>query len=275
MSDEHDRGEWIPWYCEDSPGWLELSLAARGAAEGISRKMGRKRGELHLGSRGLRGLAVLLRCTWEELEPAIHELTSGKHPRFVVTDDERMLIDPGHASRQLKGSTRRMFEKRAKADSEPPSQPVTERHNPSPTVTPSLLISSDLKSDLGSRESTPSATPPDWWDSTCDTVEMATGEKFNRGAAWLRYSGHRRKKREPISQPDAQQFLVSVDVKERRQERQREQVTRDISKQRDEARAPKPEPVWRPPADDANAATPEQHRQFAEELQRRLAGAGR
>ena len=131
------------------------------------------------------------------------------------------------------------------------------------------------ESDLGSRESTSDAGPPGWWEGTCGAVEMATGETINRAAAWLGYSGHRRDKGKAMSPGDAQQFLIRVDVKEARQERQRAQVTRDISKQRDEARAPKPEPVWRPPADDANAATPEQHRQFAAELQRRLASGGR
>lgn len=95
-----ERGGWIPWYCEDSPGWLELSLAARGAAEGIARKMGPHRGELHLGPRGLRGLAVLLRCSWAELEPALAELTEGPHPRLVVSEDQRVIIDLYFAARK-------------------------------------------------------------------------------------------------------------------------------------------------------------------------------
>lgn len=161
-----------------------------------------------------------------------------------------------------------------------PSQPTRSpelRENfarSSPDVPTSTSYSSSV-SDLGSRESTPSATPPEWWEGTCGAVEMATGEQFNHAAAWLRYSGHRRDKGRSLTANDAQQFLVSVDVKERRQERHREQVSRDIVKQRDEARAPKPEPVWRPPADDADAATPEEHARFAAELQRRLASGGR
>ncbi len=118
MTKERDRGEWIPWYTDDSPGWLELSLAARGAAEGIARKMGRHRSVLHLGSRGLRGLAVLLRCRWEELEPALAELLApgpnGEAPRLIVDESQSILIDPGHESRQRKTSTERVREFRGR-----------------------------------------------------------------------------------------------------------------------------------------------------------------
>lgn len=270
-----ERGDWIPWYVDDSPGWLALSLAARGAAEGIARKMGRRSGELHLGAHGLRGLAVLLRCSWEELEPALAELLGGPEPRFVVTEDQRLLIDPQHEERKRETSrerTQRWRDKKAATSSAPPPAP-------SP---PEEIRQDKTRQEVTSRDVTVTRVtsqivtggPPEWWDSTCGAVEMATGETINRAAAWLRYSGHRRANGKPMSSADAQQFLVSVDVKERRQERQRERVTKDMARERDEAKAPKPEPVWKPPADDHLAATPEQHRAFAAELQRKLAGTG-
>lgn len=271
-----ERGDWIPWYVDDSPGWLDLSLAARGAAEGIARKMGRRSGELHLGARGLRGLTALLRCSWEELEPALAELLGGPEPRFLVTENERLLIDPQHSERRRETSRERTAKYRARKAAEA---------SPLPAPSPEEEIRQDkTRQEVTSHVvdvTSPNVTrvtdePPEWWDTTCATVEMATGETFNRAAAWLRYSGHRGDKGKRITKADAQQFLVSVDAKERRQERERERVTRDLAHRRDEARAPKREPVWKPPADDAEAATPEEHRRFAAELQRRLAaGASR
>lgn len=160
-----ERGEWIPWYCADSPSWLRLSLAARGAAEGIARKMGPRSGELHLGAYGLEGLADLLRVRWEDLEPAIVELTSGPHPRLLVTEDRRILIDPDHPTRRLKGSTIRMHNKRSKEETterHQASQGVTECHEASLAVTPSILFSSSLinsSSDLKNTNVSPG--PPD------------------------------------------------------------------------------------------------------------------
>src|SRR5690349_4444194 len=106
-----DRGDWIPWYVEDSPGWLALSLAARGLAEGIARKMGRKRSELPLGSRGIRGIEQLMGRPWAEIEPAIRELLAkgpateefieGTPARLVYDATRRVLIDPDHETRRL------------------------------------------------------------------------------------------------------------------------------------------------------------------------------
>lgn len=218
-----DRGDWIPWYVDDSPTWLRLSLAARGAAEGIARKMGPRRGELRLGSLGLEGLADLLRVPWAELEPALAELLAGPHPRFLVSEDQRVLIDPDHASRRLKGSTLRMQRKRARDAAEAACEDdvtdvagVTERHIPPPNVTrvtPSRLISSDL-SDLGSdlsgrSEDPPQVTarepdrpppsepppapvlaaedlpdvPPPWWGAAVATAEQTTGRTCELAAA--------------------------------------------------------------------------------------------
>lgn len=249
---DRDRGEWIPWYCDDSPGWLELSLAARGAAEGIARKMGRSRGELHLGSRGLKGLAVLLRCSWEELEPAIRELTEGDHPRFIVSEDQRVLIDPEHESRRRPTSADRVkkHRNRSKSDQVPDSDvtPVTVTAVTEDRVThvtgasvSSPLLSSDLKiSDPDQNNLTGGSSadpPPKWFGDLVAAIELQCVVDLRVPDCWLRYAGHRESKSEEDGRPrkpspgDARYWLTTVMVPEARKEvqaaaRQRERDAR-------------------------------------------------
>ncbi len=148
---DYTEAKWIPWYVEDSPGWLELSLSARGAAEGIARKMNAK-GELHLGSRGLRGLAVLLRRPWEEVGPAVDELLTrgpnGEAPRLVYDPTTGVLFDPEAVNRRRRPavpSNERVKRHREKAkgtaSGETDVTPVT-------PVTPPSISRSSLISDL-------------------------------------------------------------------------------------------------------------------------------
>lgn len=237
-----DRGDWIPWYLADSASWLELSLAARGAAEGIARKMGRTSGELHLGSRGLRGLALLLGCSWEELEPAITELLSGPHPRLVLSEDQRVLIDPDHASRKRPTSAERVRRHRARraesdacnvtsvssvADVSTPGALASSREvatDVTVTRVPSRLVSSDLSlgSDLSGRSEDPQQVtareveplpdaPPAWWSAAVATAEQTTGRTLEQPAArWLEYRAARERKGWPPSQRDAVGWLAAV-----------------------------------------------------------------
>jgi len=223
-----DRGDWIPWYVDDSAGWLELSLAARGAAEGIARKMGPRRGELRLGSRGLRGLALLLGCSWEELEPALAELLSGPHPRLVLSEDQRVLIDPDHESRRRPTSADRVRRHRAKragdAGNVTSVTPVSGVQGNACDVA-SRLLSSDLPSDLSGRSEDPQQVtareaappeplgdaPPSWWADAAATAEQTSGLRVaDLGALWLEYRSARERKGWQPSQRDAVGWLASV-----------------------------------------------------------------
>jgi hypothetical protein len=270
---DRDRGEWIPWYCDDSPGWLELSLAARGAAEGIARKMGRSRGELHLGSRGLKGLAVLLRCTWEELEPAMRELTTGEHPRFLLSADARVLIDPEHESRRRPTSAERVRRHRKSdrpltADVTPVTVTsvttdhvthVTGASVSSPLLSSDLISSSaDQKNLTGGSGAPPPDKAPEWFVDLVQAICDDTGEKFAVHEAWIRYSGHRATKGIAPSAQDARYWLGTVMVPEARKER-RAESDRRLNQQRRDG----------PPA--VQRETPEQAKEFARKLAERVA----
>lgn len=216
MTRDYEHDEWIPWYVADTEGWLELSLAARGAAEGIARKMNRK-GELSL-RRGLSGLAKLLGCRWEELEPALAELIA--QGRVTWDGDRFLLSDPGYVARKRKGSADRMREFRANRKARSDGGDVTSvtslQADPVTGVTPVLvsLVSSDLisGSDLASG-------PPAWFGTALDVIEMGTGEKLPPGEAWLRYDGHRAGKGIEPTAKDAQYWLTTVMVPELRKAR--------------------------------------------------------
>lgn len=265
---EHD--EWIPWYVEDTPGWLELTLAARGAMEGIARKLNRKTGQLHL-RRGLASLAVLLHVRWDELEPAIAELIAkGK----VTWDQSRfVLFDPDYLERKRRGGADRMADLRARRKSQPPFDvtDVTSLASPSSQASPvtgvtAVLVSSSLvSSDLSQIAST---EPPPWFGTVLDVIEMSVGERLPTGEAWLRYSGHRGDKGKAMSQPDAQYWLTTVMVPERRKARDdaAHRDRRDAKFDRDRKFA-KDGPERPPPP------TPEQAKRFAEGLSTRLLGA--
>ncbi len=237
---DYTHDDWIPWYVRDSASWLELSLAARGAAEGIARKMGRSKEELHLGSRGLLGLARTLGCTWEELEPALQELMrhgpNGETPRLIYDRERNSLRDPDAERRRRPTSTKRVQSHRAKRDGTHSAEthetvsPVSTQQETGACV-PSLLISSDLISDPKIPEEIPSAREeptdplarPEWFDAACDTVETnLPAEKIERPLAWLRYHGHRTSPEsiKSMSAADARYWLTSVDIPDARKARQ-------------------------------------------------------
>jgi len=228
VSRDYRHAKWVPWYIEDTQSWLELSLMARGAMAELARKFNAK-GEIHL-RRGLSSLAFLLRVDWErELEPALAELIAvGK----VTWDGARfVLADPQWVERQRMGSAERMRDLRArrKSDVGDASDVTSVTSVTTPHVTP-VLVSSDLvssgSSDLGS--GSPRRTdPPEWWTAACETVEMTTGVKLRAAEAWLRYAGHRRSNAKPMTHDDAVYWLTTVDVREARQERHREQREKD------------------------------------------------
>jgi hypothetical protein len=250
MTKERDRGEWIPWYCEDSPGWVELSFAARGVAEGIARKMGRSRGEIHLGSRGLRGLCKLLHGQWEEFEPAMAELLAegpdGEPPRLVLSEDQRVLIDPDHETRRRPTSAERVKKHRAKSEPPPPPEdvthvtvtsvtsvsetPVTGAGVTSPLLSSDLISSSEADQDHLAGGSSPETAPP-WFAGVVEAVGMATLVDLRPADCWLRYHGHRAGKGKRVDPNDARYWLTTVMVPEARKEakeaaRQRERDKR-------------------------------------------------
>lgn len=85
------------WNRRRTPRWQSLSLAARGAAEGIAVALD-DRGELSLGKRGLSGLAALLSRPWDEVEPAVAELLESD--TFLFDEERRVILDPQHPHRQ-------------------------------------------------------------------------------------------------------------------------------------------------------------------------------
>lgn len=212
---EHD--EWIPWYVEDTPGWLELSLAARGAMEGIARKLNRRTGKLAL-RRGLSSLAILLHVRWEELEPAVAELIArGK----VEWDGSTFtLSDPEYVERKRRSGAERVAAHRARlkgqATNPPDVTPVTLQALPPLPVTrvTPVLVSSDLvssgSSSLGS-ESTEDAKPPPWWAGACDATAMTVGgDVTGREALWARYLSSRKRKTWGMNHTDAVGWLAEV-----------------------------------------------------------------
>lgn len=87
----------VLWQKRRTVGWLNLSLAARGAAEGIVVALD-ERGELRLGRYGLPGVAGLLGRPWAECEPAVLELLDAG--RFVIDEARGVLLDPQHNERR-------------------------------------------------------------------------------------------------------------------------------------------------------------------------------
>lgn len=83
--------------------------------------------------------------------------------------------------------------------------------------------------------------PPGWFLAAVATVEMGTEPIADKRLSWIRYSGHRKSKGKAMSQADAQQWLVTVDVKEAREARRRSNGTTTIK----QAPAPSELAPWR------------------------------
>jgi len=282
---EHD--EWIPWYVEDTPGWLELSLVARGAMEGIARKLNRKTGKLTL-RRGLPSLALLLHVPWSDLEPAIAELiTKGK----VTWDPETAtLFDPEYTERKRRSGADRVADHRARKRGETATvadvTPVTLPPLPVTDVTPVLVSSSLISSGSGSQTREPDG-PPDWWASVLETIESNVGEKIPSGEAWLRYDGHRAGKGIEPTRKDALYWLTTVMVRELKSAR--EEAHRRDARDGDRTKAivrerhgpevkplPSVAPLMREREKWAQeAASPQQSAEAAANLRKLLGGVGR
>jgi len=90
--------------------------------------------------------------------------------------------------------------------------------------------------------STNGVAMPPWYPAVVEMVSANTGAKIDLAASWLRYSGHRRSKGKPFSSHDAQQWLVTVDVKEAREARERTSSRgsdpRNIKQRAEDADAP-------------------------------------
>jgi len=225
----YDEEEFIPWYREETPGWIELSMAERGALISIAMKLNRKTGTLTL-RRGIESLALLLRCDWAELGPLVGRLIAAGKLSWDGT--KYMLFDPEHECRRRKTSTERVREFRARSKSDPPHDETPRNVGNVSSVTggcvtplSSPLLSSDLSSGESAERGPPE--PPKWWDAACETVAMQTGEAIEKRPAWLRYWGHRSSTGKRVAQPDAVYWLTTVDAKEARKERRDEAQRRN------------------------------------------------
>lgn len=110
----YDDEEYLPWYRQPTPTWLELSAAARGVLVSVAMTLNHRTGEVHL-RKGLPSLATLLRLPWEDLEPALSELlATGKlewdGARFVLRDPEYL----GRQRPRPKTAAERMRDLRAR-----------------------------------------------------------------------------------------------------------------------------------------------------------------
>lgn len=129
---DYSNEPWIKVYTRDTASWCCASLAARGLALELSRKMGRFCDEISLGARGLRAVAGLVNAPWPEVEPLLEELLADG--RLVYDPERQVLRDPSHADRQTAASSdaqRKRDERAQKA-----SRKVTPRHDTSREVTP-------------------------------------------------------------------------------------------------------------------------------------------
>jgi hypothetical protein len=139
------------------------------------------------------------------------------------------------------------------------SRNVSETRSTETSASLSVSVSSSVSSpDLAS-------TPPTWFPTALDVIEMQTGERLPAGEAWLRYSGHRAGTDKVMSQPDAQYWLTTVMVREAKAAREEasRRGERDAKFDRERRYAKQgPEP---PPK-----LTKAQSEAFAEELAARM-----
>lgn len=102
------------------------------------------------------------------------------------------------------------------------------------SVTRSNETFGSMSMSVSASESDPdlASEPPSWFPTALAVIEMNVGEKLDAGEAWLRYRGHRSKKRESISQHDAEYWLTTVMVKENRAAREEahRRTERDVAR---------------------------------------------
>jgi hypothetical protein len=266
---EHD--EWIPWYVEDTPGWLDLTLAARGAMEGIARKLNRKTGQLYL-RRGLSSLAVLLHVRWEELEPALAELVSkGK----VTWDGSHfVLADPDYVERKRRSGADRVKAHRDRLKDSlvthvtlPASHPLLAL--PVTGVTPVLvssdLVSSDLRSEIASGEVLDRTAPlDDPARMVFATIAMNREVGQTVEVCWTSFAGHYAGQFFPNREAVLGRWQKWVNQQAVYAEKAREQDRKRADAEAERKRFAKEGPAKPPPATKAQDAA------FAEELASRV-----
>lgn len=120
----YSKRPWIKWYTDDSEGWLMLTLAERGLAEGLARKA-TEDGYVRL-RQGLQGLAVLLHAPLPDVSLALDGLVAKGRVRW--TDDKQALFVIGHRERQtaVTCDAERARQYRLR---HAPSRAVTDRHD--------------------------------------------------------------------------------------------------------------------------------------------------
>lgn len=194
----------------------------------------------------------------------------------------------------------RKFERdgrKARRRGKPASAPLVSAPDiePCPPRTPDGVPNSYSHSDSESRSPEPeqgeiasdTSTPPPWFATALDVIEMNVGERLHAGTAWLRYRGHRSKKGEPMSQHDAEYWLTTVMVKENKSERDEAHRRNERDGERTKAivrerHGPevKPLPSVAPLIREREkwaqeAATPQQSAEAAANLRKLLGGVGR
>lgn len=147
---------------------------------------------------------------------------------------ERVRTDPQTPSENT-NTTRKQKE----GESAPPSAVTS-------AVTEDPPISIPLEAPVSEKQ------PPAWWDDACSTVEFQTGAKINRGAAWLRYYGHRETAGKRIAKPDAVYWLTTVDAREAAKDRD-DRRRADARYSRFAPRGGPPEPAAPPTEAEARA----------------------
>jgi hypothetical protein len=113
-SRSYDDEEYLPWYRQPTPTWLELSAAARGVLVSVAMTLNHRTGEVHL-RKGLPSLSTLLRLPWSDLEPAIAELLAAG--KLEWDEGRSALRDPEFLARQRprpKSPAERMRDLRAR-----------------------------------------------------------------------------------------------------------------------------------------------------------------
>lgn len=195
---DYRNADWLPWYVEDTPGWLELSLAARGAMAEIQRKLNRKTGSIEL-RRGLPSLAGLLRVRWaDELEPALGELL--KAGKLTWDGDAGLLCDPDYLSRRRPTSTERVRDhrKRGVAGTNETLHPLPEPREEKSRVDQRSI---DRAAAPENQQLTPHRL------SRLKAICLAAGVELDPDDEWATYVADRTRKVKPISDPDWEYWL--------------------------------------------------------------------
>lgn len=165
----------IKVYVRDTAGWLELPWQARGLVIELARKVDAK-GYLEIGRPGRRGIGVLLRAPFEEVEPWLDLLE--KEQQIEWLDGDRVLFLPGHEARQS-----------AVASSTQRSRAFRERNAAQRDATPCNAGDDQIRSDEIRSEQTPecgtagsSAAEPD--QSAPRARPLPRSEQALHGSLW-------------------------------------------------------------------------------------------